>query len=89
MAGEDVQISVLAKWPSFAPRAKLLKPLFATLRKLGHLCFGHIDDTYLQGDTVTECSNTIDATVALFTSISLFHTRFIANACSSHPRQSN
>ena len=30
-----------------APRVftKLLKPLFATLRKLGHLCFGYIDDT--------------------------------------------
>ena len=71
MAGADVQIYVLAKWSSFAPRvfAKLLKPLFATLRKLGHLCFGHIDDTYLQGDTVTGCSNTIDATVALFTKV--------------------
>ena len=40
---------------------KILKPLFATLRKLRHLCFGYIDDTHLQGDTITECVNTIDA----------------------------
>ena len=40
--------------------------LFATLRKLGHLCFGYIDDSYLDGDTITECVHTIDTTVALF-----------------------
>ena len=42
------------------------RKLFATLRKLGHLCFDYIDDTYLQRDTITECANTIDATLALF-----------------------
>ena len=54
-----------------APRVftKLLKPLFATLRKLGHLCFGYIDDTYLQGDTSNECSRTVDATVDLFSKV--------------------
>ena len=54
-----------------APRVftKLLKPLFATLRKLGHLCFGYIDDTYLQGDTSNECSRTVDATVDVFSKV--------------------
>ena len=61
----------LPKGLACAPRVftKLLKPLFATLRRLGHLCFGYIDDTYLQGDTSNECSRTVDATVDLFSKV--------------------
>ena len=38
-----------------APRifTKLLKPVYATLRSMGHLNSGYIDDSYLQGDTIT------------------------------------
>ena len=38
-----------------APRifTKLLRPVYATLRNMGHLNSGYIDDSYLQGDTVT------------------------------------
>ena len=63
----------LPKGLACAPRVftKLLKPLFATLRRLGHLCFGYIDDTYLQGDTSNECSRTVDATVDLFPKVGL------------------
>ena len=66
--GQMYRFTCLPNGPTCASRVftKLLKPLFATLRKLGHLCFGYIDDTYLQGDTANECSKTIDATVALF-----------------------
>ena len=40
-----------------APRifTKLLKPVYATLRSMGHLNSGYIDDSYLQGDTSAEC----------------------------------
>ncbi len=30
---------------------KLLKPVYATLRSMGHLSSGYIDDSYLQGDS--------------------------------------
>ena len=37
-----------------APRlfTKLLKPVFATLRRLGHACVGYIDDTLLYGAVI-------------------------------------
>ena len=45
---------------------KLLKPVYAYLRSLGHLSVAYIDDSYLQGDTYEEClQNTID-TIQLF-----------------------
>ena len=34
---------------------KLMKPVFATLCKKGHILASYIDDTYLQGDTKEEC----------------------------------
>ena len=36
-----------------APRifTKLLKPVYVTLRSMGHLNSGYVDDSYLQGDT--------------------------------------
>jgi hypothetical protein len=51
-----------------APRifTKLLKLVYATLRSQGHVSFGYIDDSYLQGDSVKECKTNIDNTVKLF-----------------------
>ena len=67
------KFTCLPKGLACAPRifTKLLKPLFANLRRLGHFCFGYIDDTYLQGDTSNECSRTVDATVDLFSKVGL------------------
>ena len=67
MEGLHYKFTCIPNGLACAPRifTKLLKPLLATLRKLGHLCFGYIDDTYLQGDTSNECYRTIDATVDL------------------------
>lgn len=50
---------------------KLMKPVFATLRKGGHISASYIDDTYLQGDTKEECQANINATVDLIHSLGL------------------
>ena len=44
---------------------KLLKPVFATLRKKGHLSSVYIDDTYLQGETENDCLKNVTETVQL------------------------
>ena len=51
-----------------APRifTKLLKPVYATFRSQGHVSFGYIDDSYLQGESVRECKENVDHTVELF-----------------------
>ena len=47
------QYTCLPNGLSSAPRlfTKLLKPVYATLRSMGHLSSGYIDDSYLQGDS--------------------------------------
>ena len=57
-----------------APRifTKLLKPAYATLRRMGHLNSGYIDDSYLQGDTSAECHKNVTDTITLFTKLG-FH----------------
>ena len=57
---------------------KLMKPVFATLRKEGHISASYIDDTYLQGDTKEECQINVYETVNLFHSLGLV----------SHPEKS-
>ena len=47
----------------------MLKPVYATLRKEGHLNVGYIDDSYLQGDTIQECQPNITDTCCLFTKL--------------------
>ena len=47
---------------------KLLKPVYATLRSMGHINSGCIDDFYLQGDTFNECSSIVTATDNMMTS---------------------
>ena len=43
--------------------AKLLKPIFATLRKLGYVSIIYVDDTLLYGDTFEECLRNVIATL--------------------------
>ena len=57
---------------------KLMKPVFSTLRKEGHISASYIDDTYLQGDTKEECQVNVHETVNLFHSLGLV----------SHPEKS-
>ena len=51
---------------------KLLKPVYATLRSMGHLNLGYIDNSYLQGDTSVECLKNVIDTIMLFTKLG-FH----------------
>ena len=53
---------------SCAPRylTKLLKPVYSTLRKMGHLNLGYIDDSLLIGDSSKECLEIVNDTNWLF-----------------------
>ena len=67
--GKLFQFACLPNGLSCAPRlfTKVLKPVYDTLRRKGHLNVGYIDDSYLQGDTVSECNDNITDTIDLFT----------------------
>lgn len=58
----------MANGLSCAPRAftKLLKPVYATLQNLGCLSLAYIGDSYLQGDTSTECLENVKVTASMF-----------------------
>ena len=43
--------------------AKILKPIFATLRKMGYMSIIYVDDTLLQGDTYEECLRNVMITL--------------------------
>ena len=66
--GKLFQYTCLPNGLSSAPRyfTKLLKPVYGTLRSQGHLNVGYIDDSYLQGSSVSDCSQNIRATICLF-----------------------
>ena len=59
--GKLFQFSCLPNGLSCAPRlfTKILKPVYATFRKKGHLNVGYIDDSYLQGDTAHQCQTNV------------------------------
>ena len=65
------QYTCLPNGLASAPRyfTKLLKPVYSTLRSQGYLNVGYIDDSYLQGDSKTECSINILTTQNLFESL--------------------
>ena len=51
---------------AFCPRkfTKLLKPVYSTLRQLGHVSSPYIDDSYLQGDDYYSClANIVDTNI--------------------------
>ena len=45
---------------------KLLKPVYASLRSLGHFCMGHIDDSFLMGYNYASCKKNIVQTANMF-----------------------
>lgn len=53
---------------SCAPRyfTKLLKPVYATLRQLGHINMGYIDDSLLVADEKDDCIRNVNDTKCLF-----------------------
>ena len=65
------QYTCLPNGLASAPRyfTKLLKPVYSTLRSQGYLNVGYIYDSYLQGDSKTECRSNILTTLNLFESL--------------------
>ena len=65
--GSIYQYTCLPNGLASAPRlfTKLMKVVYATLRRSGHINIGYIDDSLLIGDTIAECSLNIQDTVKL------------------------
>ena len=51
-----------------APRlfTKILKPVYSHIRSMGHICMGHIDDSFLVGYEYTACKRNVQDTVDTF-----------------------
>lgn len=58
---------------AFCPRkfTKLLKPVYSTLRQMGHLSVAYIDDSYLQADLYDHCVQNVIDTVTMFDNLGL------------------
>lgn len=71
--GKLFQFTCLANGLSPAPRiyTKLLKPVFAMLRKLGHSNVPYIDNSLLQSDTPESCAANLKDTELLMDSLGL------------------
>lgn len=65
------EFSALANGVACAPRffTKLMKPIYARLRQMGHTNSGYIDDSLLIGDTEKECETNVHDTVFLMTNV--------------------
>ena len=72
--GVFYQYTCLPNGLARAPRifTKILKAVYATLRSMGHLNSGHIDDSYLQEDTSEECHQNVIDTATLFTKLGFY-----------------
>ena len=66
--GNLYQFTCLAQGLSSAPRlfTKLMKPVFSSLRELGHISSGYLDDSFLFGYSFEECQANIDDTLNLY-----------------------
>ena len=72
--GSLYQYTCLPNGLSCAPWVftKLLKPVYATLHNLGYLSLGYINDSYLQGDTSSECLDNVYYTTSLFKKLGFY-----------------
>lgn len=71
--GKKYQFTVLIMGLATAPRVftKILKPVFATLRKQGFLSTIYIDDSCLLGTSFDQCTENVWSTVKLLDSLGL------------------
>ena len=71
--GKHYQFTCLPNGLSSAPRifTKILKPVYARLRSIGHTCMGHIDDSLLVGQSYNSYHRNIADTVSLFTNLGI------------------
>lgn len=83
--GKLFQFTCLPNGLSIGPRrfTKILKPVYAYLRKMGHVNVGYIDDSFLQGETFEECKQNVSDTVDLFSTLGfLIHpTKSVLEPC--------
>lgn len=72
--GSLYQYTCLPNGLSCAPRVftKLLKPVDATLYNLGYLSLDYVDDSYLQGDTSSECLENVNCMASLFKKLGFY-----------------
>ena len=70
-SGKVYQFVCLPNGISCAPRlfTKLMKPVYAALRQLGHTNSGYIDDSLLVSDTFVECKKNVTDTVQVMTDV--------------------
>lgn len=76
--GERWQFAALPNGLSTAPRlfTKLLKPVFAELRKAGHTVIGYLDDTIIIGETKEKLKESVSATTKILSELGfLIHTK--------------
>ena len=71
--GSYFQYTCLPNGLACAPRifAKILKPVYSHIRSLGHICMGHIDDSFLLGYNYTACAENIQDTIDTFLNLGL------------------
>ena len=69
--GKLFQFTCLPQGLKSAPRlfTKITKPIYATLRSMGHIVLGYIDDSYLQAESKELCVKLIHDTIDLFVSL--------------------
>ncbi|CAG2188300.1 unnamed protein product [Mytilus edulis] len=69
--GKLFQYTCLPNGISSAPRifTKLLKPVYSSLRVLGHVNVGYIDDSLLLGETIEECNKNVNDTIELMSKL--------------------
>lgn len=72
--GELFQFKVLPNGLSSAPRmfTKVLKPVYAHLRQMGHVATGYIDDTFIMSNSCEGCVTSIECTTGLLTSLGFY-----------------
>ena len=70
-SGKLYQFQSLPNGISCAPKqfTRLMKPVYASLRMLGHTNSGYIDDSLLLADTYSECEDNVSDTVDLMTKV--------------------
>ena len=68
------QFTCMPNGLSSAPRifTKLLKPVYETLHNMGYLNLGYIDNSYLQGDTHSECCENVENTASLLRKLQFY-----------------
>lgn len=66
--GSYYEYTCLSNGLACAPRlfTKILKPVYSHIRSMGHICMGHIDDSFLMGYEYTACKRNVQDNVEAF-----------------------